>query len=308
MIETKKLTKRFGDIPAVDRINARIQDANVFGLIGTNGAGKSTFLRLLCGILKPEEGCVLVDGSPVYENEDLKRNIFYISDDQHYLAGSTPEDMVHFCSAFYPDFDRERAFRLFSAFGLDRGRKITTFSKGMKKQLSVILGLCSRTRYLLCDETFDGLDPVIRNLVKSVVCQYVEEDGMTVIVSSHSLKELEGLCDCLGLLYGGKMVFTSEVSELQSSFFKVQVAFSYEYDESTFDGLNVLKYSRQGVVSNLIIKGDREEAMLMLNEKEPVILEIVPMSLEEVFTYELGSLGYSFDTDLLINDGEDNEK
>ena len=120
MIETKKLTKRFGDITAVDRIDARIQDANVFGLIGTNGAGKSTFLRLLCGILRPEEGCVLVDGTPVYENEELKRNIFYISDDQHYLAGSTPEDMVRFCSAFYPDFDRERAFRLFTAFGLDR--------------------------------------------------------------------------------------------------------------------------------------------------------------------------------------------
>lgn len=308
MIELKNISKSFQKFKALEDVSLSIPDQCIFGLVGANGAGKSTLFRILAGVYLQDEGIVLIDSEEVYENIPVKEKLHFVADELYFLPGASLNRMASFYKGMYKSFDMKRFEALVETFGLNSKKSIHSFSKGMKRQAAIVLALSCCPKYLFLDETFDGLDPVIRNLVKSVVCQYVEEDGMTVIVSSHSLKELEGLCDCLGLLYGGKMVFTSEVSELQSSFFKVQVAFSYEYDESTFDGLNVLKYSRQGVVSNLIIKGDREEAMLMLNEKEPVILEMVPMSLEEVFTYELGSLGYSFDTDLLINDGEDNEE
>ena len=160
MIETVNLTKRFDDIVAVDHINAQIRDGSVFGLVGTNGAGKSTFLRLLSGILKPDEGTISIDGEPVYEREAVKARFFYISDDQHFLGHGTPRDMMEFYRKCYPGFDCGRYRKLLDSFGLPAGRKISTFSKGMKKQLSVLCGLCSGTDYLFCDETFDGLDPV----------------------------------------------------------------------------------------------------------------------------------------------------
>ena len=305
MIETKKLTKRFGDITAVDRIDARIQDANVFGLIGTNGAGKSTFLRLLCGILKPEEGCVLVDGSPVYENEDLKRNIFYISDDQHYLSSSTPEDMVRFCSAFYPDFDRERAFRLFTAFGLDRGRKITTFSKGMKKQLSVILGLCSRTRYLLCDETFDGLDPVMRQAVKSLFAEDIADRGLTPVIASHNLRELEDICDHVGLLHRGGVLLSRDLQDMKLGIHKIQCvpsspdAFPETADADPLSAARVLFPSLEPVLAEkhgsillLTVRGSEEEIRSVLSDSDLLFYEMVPLTLEEIFISETEVNGY----------------
>lgn len=308
MIELKNISKSFQKFKALEDISLSVPEQCIFGLVGANGAGKSTLFRILAGVYLQDDGIVMIDREEVYENIPVKEKIHFVADELYFLPGASLNRMADFYKGMYKSFDMKRFEALVETFGLNPKKSIHSFSKGMKRQAAIILSLSCCPKYLFLDETFDGLDPVIRNLVKSVICQYVEEDGMTVIVSSHSLKELEGLCDSLGLLYEGKMVFTSDVSELQSSFFKVQVAFTYEYDESIFEGLNVLKYNRQGVVSNLIIKGDREEAMFMLNEKEPVILEIVPMSLEEVFTYELGSLGYSFDTDLLINDGEDNEK
>lgn len=308
MIELNNISKSFKKFKALEDISLSIPDQCIFGLVGANGAGKSTLFRILAGVYLQDAGTVRIDSEEVYENIPVKEKLHFVADELYFLPGASLNRMASFYKGMHKSFDMKRFRALVETFGLNPKKSIHSFSKGMKRQAAIILALSCCPKYLFLDETFDGLDPVIRNLVKSVICQYVEEDGMTVIVSSHSLKELEGLCDSLGLLYGGKLVFTSDVSELQSSFFKVQVAFSYEYDESIFEGLNVLKYSRQGVVSNLIINGNREEAMLMLNEKEPVILEMVPMSLEEVFTYELGSLGYSFDTDLLINDGEDNEK
>ena len=308
MIELKNISKSFQKFKALEDVSLSIPDQCIFGLVGANGAGKSTLFRILAGIYSQDDGAVRIDSEEVYENIPVKEKLHFVADELYFLPGASLNRMASFYKGMYKSFDMKRFEALVETFGLNSKKSIHSFSKGMKRQAAIILALSCCPKYLFLDETFDGLDPVIRNLVKSVICQYVEEDGMTVVVSSHSLKELEGLCDSLGLLYGGKLVFTSDVSELQSSFFKVQVAFASEYDESLFDGINVLKYSRQGVVSNLIIKGDREETLLMLKKKEPVILEMVPMSLEEVFTYELGSLGYSFDTDLLINDGEDNEK
>lgn len=180
MIEAVNLTKRFDNITAVDHINAVIKDGNVFGLIGTNGAGKSTFLRLVSGILKPEEGHVTIDHHEVFENPAVKARFFYISDEQYFFSNSTPKEMMEFYRKVYPKFDKERFHKLMANFGLDENRKIQTFSKGMKKQVSVICGVCAGTDYLLCDETFDGLDPVMRQAVKSIFAADMEDRGLTV--------------------------------------------------------------------------------------------------------------------------------
>ena len=294
MIEAKNLTKRFGSLMAVDHINAQILDGSVFGLIGTNGAGKSTFLRMLSGVLKPDEGSVTIDGKEVYENVEVKSRFFYISDDQYFFSNSTPGEMAAYYGKIYERFDQERFHKLMSIFGLDEKRKIRTFSKGMKKQVSVICGVCAGTDYLFCDETFDGLDPVMRNLVKSMICQDVLERGATAIITSHSLRELEDTCDQLALLHQGGIVLESDIQDLKTSLFKVQIAFPCEYDREFFRDIDVVHFSKRGSVANLIVRGDREETAARLQRMQPSVLDILPLTLEEVVTYEMEALGYAF--------------
>ena len=183
MIQATDVTKCFGAIHAIDRVSAQIRDGSVFGLIGSNGAGKSTFLRLAAGVLKPDSGSLEVDGETVYENPAVKRKIFYISDDQYFYANTTPEEMRDFYARVYPQFDKGRFQQLMQSFELDMGRKVNTFSKGMKKQLSVICGVCAGTDYLFCDETFDGLDPVARQAVKSLFADGIAQRGLTPVVA-----------------------------------------------------------------------------------------------------------------------------
>ena len=305
MIKTIHLTKRFGDITAVDRIDAQILDGNVFGLIGTNGAGKSTFLRLLSGILKPEEGSVLIDDRPVYENADLKRDIFYISDEQHYLSGAAPEDMARFYSSFYPDFDSERFFTLLSAFGLDRRRKINTFSKGMKKQLSVLLGLCARTRYLLCDETFDGLDPVMRQAVKSLFAEEIADRGLTPVIASHNLRELEDICDHVGLLHKGGVLLSRDLEDMKLGIHKIQIVprKSDAYPENAdadplaaaralFPSLDPVLAEKHGSILLLTVRGDESEIRHVLDFSDLLFYEMVPLTLEEILISETEVNGY----------------
>lgn len=302
MINAVEVTKRFEQFTALDKVDLTIRKGSICGIVGANGAGKSTLFRVLCGVYQQDEGIVTVEDEAVYNTTKTKEKLFFVPDELYFLPGASLKRMAKFYEGVYPSFDRKRFDALVETFGLNVKKPIKSFSKGMKRQSAIVLALACCPKYLFLDETFDGLDPVIRNLVKSVVCQYVEEDEMTVVLSSHSLRELEGLCDQLALLYEGKLVFSSDVWDIKSSFFKIQVAFEGEYDESEFDFLNVLKCSRSGKVSNLIVKGDREETIEQLKAKEPVLLELVSMSLEEVFTYELGALGYDFDTALLAKE------
>ena len=207
MLKAVNLTKKFDDLVAVDHINAEIKSGSVFGLIGTNGAGKSTFLRLAAGILKADEGHVTIDGEEVFENIKAKKKFFYIPDDAHFFSNASPLDMMEYYSVVYERFDKARFHKLMGNFGLDEKRKIHTFSKGMKKQVSVILGICSNTDYLFCDETFDGLDPVMRQAVKSIFAAEIEDRNMTPVIASHNLRELEDICDHVGLLHKGGIVF-----------------------------------------------------------------------------------------------------
>ena len=215
MIEAKNLTKRFDNIVAVDHINATIRDGYVFGLIGTNGAGKSTFLRMASGILKPDEGTIQIDGEDVFENPKVKSRFYYISDEQYFFPNATPKEMIIYNKAVYSSFDEGRCFKLLESFNLDPKRKISTFSKGMKKQLSVILGICANTDYIFCDETFDGLDPVMRQAVKSLFANDMAERNLTPIIASHNLRELEDICDHVGLLHKGGIPLSKDLDDMK---------------------------------------------------------------------------------------------
>ena len=221
MIEAVNLTKRFDDIMAVDHLNATIKDGSVFGLIGTNGAGKSTFLRLASGVLKPDEGCITIDGHEVFENTSAKKRFFYISDEQFFFSNTTPLEMMHYYRKIYEKFDETRFHKLMQSFGLDEKRKIHTFSKGMKKQVSVICGVCAATDYLFCDETFDVLDPVMRQTVKSIFAADMEDRNLTPIIASHNLRELEDICDHVGLLHKGGILLSKDLDDMKLNIHKV---------------------------------------------------------------------------------------
>ena len=241
MIEFENVSKSFGSVKAVDHVTARIGEGHVFGLIGTNGAGKSTLMRLTCGIMKPDQGSVIVDGESVYDNPAAKAEIFYISDDQYFFKSGMPRDMLYFYQTYYPAFNREKWKMLMEKFGLDVERKINTFSKGMKKQLSVICGICANTKYLLCDETFDGLDPVMRQATKRLFIREIEERGLTPVIASHNLRELEDICEYVGLLHQGGILFEKDLEEMKLNLHKVQCVVKEEVMlKQIKEGLEVL--------------------------------------------------------------------
>ena len=292
MIEAVNLTKRFDDIVAVDHVTAAIRDGNVFGLVGTNGAGKSTFLRLLSGVLKPDEGTVTIDGVPVYETEEAKRRFFYISDDQHFLGNGTPADMMAFYRKCYPGFDCGRYGKLLDSFGLPASRRISTFSKGMKKQLSVICGICAGTDYLFCDETFDGLDPVMRQTVKSLFANDMEERNMTPIIASHNLRELEDICDHVGLLHKGGILLSRDLDEMKMNLHKVQCVLKEGMQPEHITGLDILKTERRGKLLTLTVRGSLNQVEFVMQQADPVFYETIPLSLEEIFISETEVVGY----------------
>lgn len=294
MIQAEKLTKRFGGFTALKELSCTIPQGCIYGLVGSNGAGKSTFLRLLTGIYRADGGSVAVDGEPVFENPDVKRRFAFVPDELFFLPQANMERMALLYRRAHPGFSEERYGKLVDAFGLDPRANLGTFSKGMKRQAATILALSTMPDYLFFDETFDGLDPVMRNLVKNVVYNDVCERHCTAVLTSHSLRELEDTCDQLALLHKGGIIFESDVQNLKTSLFKVQIAFEDAYDRQRFAGMEILNYAQKGSVANLIVRGDREKTLESLRTLRPVLLEILPLTLEEVFVYEMDALGYAF--------------
>ncbi len=294
MITAAEATKRFDDIVAVDHINATIRDGSVFGLIGSNGAGKSTFLRMLAGVLQPDEGDIHIDGVSIYENPAVKARCFFISDEQYFFQNATPAEMRDFYRMLYPNFDNDRFRRLMTAFDLDENRKIRTFSKGMKKQVSVICGVCARTDYLLCDETFDGLDPVARQAVKGIFAEDVCERGLTPIVASHNLRELEDICDHVGLLHRGGILFSRDLDDMKLGIHKVQLIFRDKdaIPERPFGALEVLRAEQRGSLYTYTVRGSRDGVQDCLHALQPVFCELLPLTLEEIFISETEVVGY----------------
>lgn len=292
MIEAVNLTKRFDSILAVDHISATIRTGSVFGLIGTNGAGKSTFLRMAAGVLKPDEGTVTVDGMAVFENEEAKRKFFYISDEQYFFPNATPLDMAAFYKTLYPAFNEKRFRKFLVKFTLQKDRKIQTFSKGMKKQLSILFGICSGVEYLFCDETFDGLDPVMRQGIKSILANEIDERKFTPIIASHNLRELEDICDHVGLLHKGGVLLSKDLETMKCNIQKVQCALPGEDDKKLEKMFDILQFNRRGKLVTMTVRGSEEQVMAKLSVLKPVFYECIPLSLEEIFISETEVVGY----------------
>lgn len=293
MIEIKNISKSFADILAVDRVSVNVKEDTVFGLIGTNGAGKSTVLRMIAGVLKADEGSIKVDGIPVFDNVEAKKKIFFIADEPYFFANANASDMEKYFSAVYEEFRKEDFYRYLDSFGLDKKRKINTFSKGMKKQLALLCGICTGTRYLLCDETFDGLDPVMRQGIKSIFAKEMESRGLTPIIASHNLRELEDICDHVGLLHKGGVLLSRELEDMKCNIQKVQCVFSTQEDkEKGMKGIDIIKKEERGSLYTLTVRGAREEIMSHFATVDTVFFEVLPLSLEEIFISETEVVGY----------------
>lgn len=295
MIEINNVSKSFDAIKALDNITARIGEGQVFGLIGTNGAGKSTLMRTMCGVYRPDSGQVTLDGQDVYDNPAAKSQIFYISDDQYFYSNGTPLEMLHLYQTYYPGFDTERFHKLMGILELDGARRINTFSKGMKKQLSVLLGICSGAKYLLCDETFDGLDPVMRQVVKNLFIQEMDSRGLTPVIASHNLRELEDICDHIGLLHKGGILFSRELEEMKLGIHKLQCVFQFPEDlAKASSSLTILRTENRGSLYTLTLRGERDAIESAIRGLCPVFYELLPLSLEEIFISETEVEGYDF--------------
>ncbi len=292
MILTHEICKCFDGIQAIDRVSTTIKKGSIYGIIGTNGAGKSTFLRILTGILKPDEGYVQIDGEYVFENVEMKQRFFYISDEQHFFPNSTPFEMARFYELFYPNFSRSQFEEMLGRFGLEMRRKISTFSKGMKKQLSVILALSANTDYIFCDETFDGLDPVMRQAVKSLFAQGVADRELTAVIASHNLREIEDICDHVGLLHRGGVLFSRDLEDMKLNLQKVHFAIDKDLTRSDFPNLDILSLERRGSLYTLTARGSEEHVMLCVKQQMPIFSERLPLSLEEIFISETEVVGY----------------
>ena len=292
MIELKNVSKIFGDVKAVDNICLAIRNNTVMGLLGTNGAGKSTLLRMMAGVLKPDDGEILIDDMPVWNNPEAKGKFFYISDDQYYFPNSTPKEFGSFYKTYYPAFDEERFHQLLDKIDLPSDRKIRTFSKGMKKQLSILIGICAGTDYLFCDETFDGLDPVMRQAIKAIFIQEMDRRSFTPVIASHNLRELEDISDHIGLLHKGGVLLSQDLEDLRCNLTKIQCVLPEELDEKIQNALLVLKMQRHGKLLTMTVRGETEKVVSWLNTLNPIYCEAVPLTLEEIFISETEVAGY----------------
>lgn len=293
MIELKNVDKKFQDIHAADQITASIQDGLIFGLVGSNGAGKSTLLRMICGVVKPDSGEILADGESVFENPAAKSKICFLSDSLYYFANANIGEMRDYYMTVYPAFDRKMFDSLVNKFELDPKRKINSFSKGMKKQVSILLGLCAKTKYLLCDETFDGLDPVVRQAVKSLFAAEIMNRDFTPVISSHNLRELEDICDSVGLLHKGKLLLTQDLDHIKSNICKLQCVIPDSHKEQEMlSALRVIKMERSGSLLTLTVRGSRGEVLSLAQDKGSLFAETLPLTLEEIFISETEVAGY----------------
>ena len=291
MIEVKDLTKRFDGFAALQGLTMTVPQGAVYGLVGPNGSGKSTLLRHVMGIYRQDAGEVRIDGQPVYENPAVKARIAYIPDDVFYFPQAGVRDMMQYYKGIYPGFDTERYEKLKEVFRLDEKQPIRRMSKGMQKQAAFWLAMCQRADYMVLDEPVDGLDPVMRRQIWGLLMADAAERGMTVLVSSHNLRELEDVCDHVGILDHGKLLLERSLSELQENISKVQLALPD--DRPLPEGLDLVHETVSGRLRTLILRGNPEETLRKLQECEPLFLDAVPLSLEEIFIYELGGADYA---------------
>lgn len=293
MIELKNLDKTFRAIHAIDHISGSIREGMVFGMIGSNGAGKSTLLRMIAGIIRPDSGEILVDGDLVYENPEVKSQICFLSDTPYYFSNADIRQMRDYYMMIYPTFNQKLFDSLTEKFKLEPKRRISSFSKGMKKQVSILLGLCSGSKYLLCDETFDGLDPVVRQAVKSLFASEIMNRDFTPVISSHNLRELEDICDSIGLLHQGKLLLTQDLDQIKCTICKLQCVIpDLQREQTLIRSLRILRMERTGSLLTLTVRGDRSQILEFVQAQDPLFAEVLPLTLEEIFISETEVAGY----------------
>lgn len=294
MIEIEKLSKSFTkNKDILQELSCKIPDGAIYGLVGANGAGKSTLLRIINSIYQADKGKVLIDGIDSYENETLKKDMVFVPDDLFFFSSYSLKQMAKFYQALYPKFDMDFVLQEAKTLNLDILQNISSFSKGMKRQCALLCAIATNAKYLFFDETFDGLDPVIRKHFKNLLVKQMTKQSTTIIMTSHNLRELEDVCDNLGLLYKGKILFEGEIDSLKTNMIKVQISLKGDFDKDTFKDLKVLSYKKIGKVATLIIE-DGSKAKSKLTKLKPVILDYLPLTLEEMFIYQMEALGYEF--------------
>lgn len=290
MIEVRNVIKEFDGFRALDDMSMTVPTGAVYGLVGPNGAGKSTIIRHLTGIYRQDAGEITIDGTPVFENPEVKSRIAYIPDDIFYYANASIREMMDFYRSIYPHFDAERFKKLADVFGLDPKRQMRRLSKGMQKQAAFWIAVSLRPEILILDEPVDGLDPVMRRRIWSIIMADVAENGTTVLVSSHNLRELEDVCDSVGIMNKGKIMIERSLNELQENIVKIQLALPD--GESLPEGLDILHKSNTGRLQSLIMHGTQEDLTEKLQSAHPLFIDAVPLTLEEIFIYELGGADY----------------
>ena len=294
MIKIENVTKRFESNTALDQVSFEIQKSCIYGLVGTNGSGKSTLLRLIAGVYSPDGGEVGIDGEAVFENPEKKQQVFFVSDDLYFHPQATLDDMAAFYRAAYPRWDETRYQKLCELFPIGTRKKLSNFSKGMRRQAALILALSCAPDYLLLDEAFDGLDPVIRHAVRRIISDMLSEYNMTVVISSHNLRELEDFCDRVGLLHHGTLKLECAIDHIQLGFCKVQAVFKPMPESLALDGVPVISREIRGSVATIICAAGEKEALAAVSKLGPLLCEAVSLTLEEVFIYEMEAVGYDY--------------
>ena len=293
MIKAENLTKVFDDCIALNGISCSIEEGCIYGMVGSNGAGKSTFLRLITGIYKADEGTVTIDGNNVFENAELKSQMAFVPDELYFLNHSSMDRMAKLYISLYDSFSVERYEHLKSIFKLNGNKNLNTFSKGMKRQAATILALSCRPKYLFLDETFDGLDPVMRQGIKSIFAKEMEEKGLTPVIASHNLRELEDICDHVGLLHKGGVLLSKDLEDMKCNIQKVQCVFATVEEElKALSGMEVLKKEQRGSLRTFTVRSTREEVAARFATVDTVFYEVLPLSLEEIFISETEVVGY----------------
>ncbi len=293
MIKVENLVKRFDKFRALDHANMHVPEGSIYGLVGPNGAGKSTIIRHITGIYRPDEGTVLIDGAPVYENVSAKSKIAYIPDDLFYFLQADTLEMKRFYRGLYPDFDEALFEKLREFFpAIDVKRRIRRLSKGMQKQVAFWLALCCKPRLLVLDEPVDGLDPVMRRQLWGLILGRAQEQQTTILISSHNLRELEDVCDHVGIMHNGKILLEHSLCELQNTVSKIQVAFQQGMPTLPKE-FEILHMSNLGRVYTIIVRGNPLEAKKALEKLNPLLIDVLPLTLEEIFIYEMGGADYA---------------
>lgn len=292
MIEINNVTKLFGEKKALNNISFKIDDGSVFGLVGSNGAGKSTLLRILAGVFEADGGEALIDGTIPFENPSVKAQCAFVSDFPFFYSGATLTNTAEYYSSIYPTWDKERFNELKSIFPIDPYQKTATMSKGMQRQAAIILALSYNPKFIFFDEIFDGLDPVVRELVKKILIEYIDKTNATVVIASHNLRELEGFCDHIGLLHLGGILLEKDIDGDSIGLYRLQFVMEDEDYNEIKPSLNIIKENRQGRMIEITVKGEPETINKVINSKSPVYSETLPLTLEELFISEMEVAGY----------------